>query len=138
MGELRMLRGSLQGKLLFPVIFGGVFIILTILFVLAKTQKEIVLNSGKDMADLIVKQSSEMRKIYAGKIMPKIKENGGYDSVDWETTKGAVPAAATLVNMVGHNLAQTMPGVELRLYSEVPFKNRTLDLDGFEKNLLKF
>lgn len=26
-----------------------------------------------------------------------------------ETTKGAVPAAATLVNMVGHNLAQTMP-----------------------------
>ena len=45
MGELRMLRGSLQGKLLFPVIFGGVFIILTILFVLAKTQKEIVLNS---------------------------------------------------------------------------------------------
>ena len=131
-----MVKGSLQGKLLFPIIFGGIFIVITILFFLAKTQKEIVVHSGLDMADLVVNQSSEMRKIYAGKIMPKIKENGGYDSVDWETTKGAVPAAATLVNMVGHNLAQTIPGVELRLYSEVPFKNRTLDLDGFEKKPL--
>ena len=132
-----MVKGSLQGKLLFPIIFGGIFIVITILFFLAKTQKEIVVHSGLDMADLVVNQSSEMRKIYAGKIMPKIKENGGYDSVDWETTKGAVPAAATLVNMVGHNLAQTMPGVELRLYSEVPFKNRTLDLDGFEKKSIE-
>jgi methyl-accepting chemotaxis protein len=89
------------------------------------------------MADLVTKQSSEMRKIYAGKIMPKIQENGGYDSSDWETTKGAVPAAATLVNMVGHNLSQTLPGVELRLYSEHPFKNRNLDLDEFEKKSIE-
>ncbi len=132
-----MFRGSLQGKLLFPVIFGGVFIILTILFVLMKTEKGIVLESGIEMAELTTKQSSEMRKIYAGKIMPKIKENGGNDSVDWETTKGSVPAAATFVNMVGHNLSQTLPGVELRLYSEHPFKNRSLDLDEFEKKSIE-
>ena len=62
-----MVKGSLQGKLLFPIIFGGIFIVITILFFLAKTQKEIVVHSGLDMADLVVNQSSEMRKIYAGK-----------------------------------------------------------------------
>ena len=132
-----MFKGSLRSKLLFPVIFGGLFIILTMIIVLIKTEKGIVLESGIQMADLVTKQSSEMRKIYAGKIMPKIKENGGYDSADWEKLKGAVPAAATLVNMVGHNLSQALPGVELRLYSEHPFKNRNLNLDGFEKKSIE-
>jgi len=132
-----MFKGSLQSKLLFPIIFGGIFIIAIMIVVLMKTEKGIVLESGVQMADLVTKQSSEMRKIYAGKIMPKIQENGGYDSSDWETTKGAVPAAATLVNMVGHNLSQTLPGVELRLYSEHPFKNRNLDLDEFEKKSIE-
>ena len=128
-----MFKSSLKSRLLFPIIIGSLVIVLTLTLMLFKTQNSIILENGVQMADLVTKQSSEMRKIYAGKIMPKIQENGGYDSADWEKTKGAVPAAATLVNMVGHNLSQSLPGVSLRLYSEQPFKNRSLQLDEFEK-----
>jgi len=128
---------SLKGKLLFPIIISTILIILTLTLILSKTEKSVILKSGTQMADLVTKQSSEMRKIYAGKIMPKIQENGGYDHENWENLKGAVPAAATFVNMVGHNLSEALPGVKLRLYSEHPFKNRTLQLDDFERKSLE-
>jgi methyl-accepting chemotaxis protein len=127
---------SLKGKLLLPLIIGSIVIIISLMFILSKTEKNVLIESGTQMADLVTKQASSMRKIYAGKIMPKIQENGGYDSADWEKTKGAVPAAATLVNLVGHSLSESLQGTKLRLYSEHPFKNRSLQLNNFEKRSL--
>jgi len=129
-------KSNLKVKILFPIIISTMIIILALSIVLLKTEKSVLVESGTQMADLVTKQASEMRKIYAGQIMPKIYENGGYDHENWQERKGAVPAAATLVNMVGHNLSNAMPGVTLRLYSEYPFKNRTLQLDEFEKKSL--
>jgi len=128
---------SIKNKIIFPVIVGGLVVLAIILMTSMSAKNSILLQSGIQVADVMTKQSSEMRKIYAGKIMPKIQENGGYDHEDWENIKGAVPAAATFVNLVGHNISQAMPGVTLRLYSEHPFKNRELQLDEFEKQSLK-
>ncbi len=129
--------GSIKGKLIFPLVISSILILITLIVISIKIEKNVILESGTQMASLATKQASEMRKIYAGKIMPKIHENGGYDHADWESLKGAVPAAATLVNMVGHNLSQALPGVKLRLYSEHPFKNRSLQLDAFERKSLE-
>jgi methyl-accepting chemotaxis protein len=130
------LNKSIKKQITIPAILSGIVICVAVLFSSYNAEKNISLDSAIQMADIVTKQSSEMRKIYAGKIMPKIQENGGYDHADWENVKGAVPAAATFVNMVGHNISNAIPGVSLRLYSEHPFKNRSLTLDDFEKNSL--
>lgn len=128
---------SIKNKIAIPIIIGGMITISSIVVISYLTENKIILESGLQMADLTAKQSSEMRKIYAGQIMPKIQDNGGYDHEDWKNLPGAVPAAATLVNMIGHNISQEVPGVNLRLYSEHPFKNRTFQIDEFEQKAIK-
>ncbi len=127
---------SIKLKITVPVIVGGIVVVSSILTILVSTKDKILEQSGIQMADIMVSQASETRKIYAGKIMPKIQQNGGYDHADWETLHGAVPAAATFVGMIGDNVAKRLEGVSLRLYSEFPFKNKTLKLDTFEKRSL--
>lgn len=128
---------SIKNKIAIPIIIGGVITLSSVIVTSYLTENKIILKSGLQMADLTAKQSSEMRKIYAGQIMPKIQDNGGYDHEDWKNLPGAVPAAATLVNMIGHNISQEVPGVNLRLYSEHPFKNRTLQIDEFEQKAIE-
>ena len=128
---------SIKNKIAIPIIIGGAITISSVIVTSYLTENKIILESGLQMADLTAKQSSEMRKIYAGQIMPKIQDNGGYDHEDWKNLPGAVPAAATLVNMIGHNISQEVPGVNLRLYSEHPFKNRTLQIDEFEQKAIE-
>lgn len=57
-----MVKGNLQGKLLFPIIFGGIFIVITILFFPSKDSKRNCCTQWSDMADLVVNQSSEIEK----------------------------------------------------------------------------
>ena len=128
---------SIKNKIAIPIIIGGVITLSSVIVTSYLTENKIILKSGLQMADLTAKQSSEMRKIYAGQIMPKIQDNGGYDHEDWKNLPGAVPAAATLVNMIGHNISQEVPGVNLRLYSEHPFKNRILQIDEFEQKAIE-
>ena len=128
---------SIKNKIAIPIIIGGVITLSSVIVTSYLTENKIILKSGLQMADLTAKQSSEMRKIYAGQIMPKIQDNGGYDHENWKNLPGAVPAAATLVNMIGHNISQEVPGVNLRLYSEHPFKNRTLQIDEFEQKAIE-
>ena len=75
-------NSNLKTKILFPIVISTLIIILTLSIVLYKVEKNVLSESGVQMASLVTKQSSEMRKIYAGKIMPKIFENGGYDDAD--------------------------------------------------------
>ena len=131
------LSKSIKWKITIPIIIGALSIVSSVLISSYYTEKEIVKESGIPMAELLAKQSSEMRKIYANEIMPVIQDLGGYDHINWKENKGAVPAAATLVNMVGHNISQTLPGVNLKLFSEVPFKNKINHLDSFEKTALE-
>ncbi|QOG11943.1 methyl-accepting chemotaxis protein [Arcobacter sp. FWKO B] len=128
---------SVKTQITVPVVIGGIIVILAVLAISIYAKNVIMTQSGIQVADVMAKQASEARKIYAGQIMPKIQGLGGYDHADWKDMDGAVPAAATLVNMIGHNVANVMPGVNLRLYSELPFTNRKLELDDFERRSLK-
>jgi methyl-accepting chemotaxis protein len=128
---------SVKAKITVPLIIGGVLMMAFVIGISNYSKNATLENSGLQVANSMVTQAGEVRKIYAGKIMPKINEAGGIDHEDWENVHGAVPAAATLIGMIGESVAKQSPGVTLRLYSQEPYKHRELNLDGFEKRSLQ-
>ncbi|MGE4294580.1 MAG: methyl-accepting chemotaxis protein [Campylobacterales bacterium] len=128
---------NVQWKILLPVLAGGIVAIVLSVAASLHAKKALLIESGLNVAQVMVTQASQMRSIYAGAITLKAMEGGAQVEHDWTHKEGAIPPAATLVGMVGDAVAKQMPGVTLRLYSEHPFTHQTLKLDGFERTSLQ-
>ena len=127
---------SVLWKILIPVLLGGAAAIALSIGAAYHAKGVLLKEGGLNVAEVMVAQSAQMRSFYASRILPKAAEGGVEAHHDWQKLHGTIPPAASLVDLVGEGVAQKMPGVSLRLYSDHPFTHRTLKLDAFEKRAL--
>ncbi len=128
---------SILWKILLPILGGGALTLALTLWIGQHSKEALLEESGLSVAEVMIAQAAQMRQIYASEIVPAANEGGVVAHHEWDRMHGAVPPAASLVSMVGEAVAQQMPGVSLRLYSDEPFTHRDLKLDGFEQRSLE-
>ncbi len=79
----------------------------------------------------------EVRQIYAGEVVERLKQFDIHATHDYASQERSVPLPATLTMEIGDRLNKTREGAHVRLFSEYPFPHRrTRVLDNFEKEAL--
>lgn len=129
--------GSLQSKLLAPVVAGSLVVVLASLaymFYVTGRQTELV---GLTTARSVSQEVATVRAFYAAEVVTRVRARGMEVNYDYEHRQDTLPLPATLVNVLGEQIAEAYPGTKIRLYSRWPFPHRVADgtarMDNFER-----
>lgn len=128
-----------QGKVLFPIILGGLAVVaicaLAMFYVKKTNVEQVGVNKAKALADQIV----ILRKFYSSEVVSRAKKGKLRVNYDWDQDETTLPLPATFTNVVGKKIEKENPGTSIRLYSRYPFPYRkaTEKYDEFEMEALQ-
>jgi hypothetical protein len=67
-----------------------------------------------------------VNNVYTADVVERLRPRGVQITHDWEQREGAIPIPATMTIHLGKRISeQSKAGVEVRVYSDLPFKGRT-------------
>ncbi|MBY0524566.1 MAG: protein kinase [Gemmataceae bacterium] len=84
----------------------------------------------------------QVNDLYSAQVVNRVTTNGGIASDDYTHKPGAIPLPATLTIELGKLISKGDSGVQVRLYSDYPFKPRLVSNEGgpkdrFERDALR-
>jgi methyl-accepting chemotaxis protein len=133
-----MRRGSLQTKLLLPMVLGGITAVICCLgfmFYLKDKNTELM---GLNTAQALEGQVATLRKFYTSEVVSRAQNAGMKVNHDFTEKPNTLPLPATMVKFLGEQIAKDYPGTSIRLYSRYPFPNSSVQAqyDEFENQAL--
>jgi hypothetical protein len=107
--------------LLAVVTFGSLFG----LWHLSRLSGELVRSTAVESAAQETEVLEELNSFYSEAVVARVKKAGVRATSDYATREGAIPLPATLTIDLGDHIREKSPrGMQVRLYSDHPFKNR--------------
>jgi serine/threonine protein kinase len=109
------------------------------LWELSRLSKHLVRSSALESAAQQSEILNEVNNLYSADVVERAKLKGVEATHDYATRKGAIPLPATLTIELGRHLGErSESGVQVRLYSDHPFRSRTDGgpKDDFERDAL--
>ena len=121
-----------------------IFLVITEIIVVSKISSDINESSHHietvNSAVQTVKQYKEIRSYYNDVIVSKITQNSNIviDS-NHKNIPNAIPLPATMIHDLSEILDKKLNGMQIKIYSDYPFKNRAgRKLDDFEKSSIQY
>lgn len=104
-----------------------------------KASEQVVLQYATDSAQEHAESVTQFRNFYAQELVPRAIRAGVDVTHEYKSRDNALPLPATLTIELGHYLSQVDGGVQVRLYSDLPFPWRTNErhLDDFQRQALQ-
>lgn len=104
-----------------------------------KAGEQVVLQYATDSAQEHAESVTQFRNFYAQELVPRAIRAGVDVTHEYKSRDNALPLPATLTIELGHYLSQVDGGVQVRLYSDLPFPWRTNErhLDDFQRQALQ-
>jgi serine/threonine protein kinase len=109
------------------------------LWELSRLSDQLVRNSALESAAQESEILSAVNKLYTDDVVERVKVKGVAATHDYSKRDGAIPLPATLTIQLGRHLSErSESGVQVRLYSDHPFRSRTDGgpKDDFERDAL--
>jgi hypothetical protein len=107
--------------LLGVVTFGSLFG----LWHLSRLSGDLVRMTAVESAAQETEVLEELNSFYSDAVVARVKKAGVQATSDYTTREGAIPLPATLTIDLGDHIREKSPrGMQVRLYSDYPFKNR--------------
>jgi serine/threonine protein kinase len=109
------------------------------LWELSRLSDQLVRNSALESAAQESEILSAVNKLYTDDVVERVKLKGVAATHDYAKREGAIPLPATLTIQLGRHLSErSESGVQVRLYSDHPFRSRTDGgpKDDFERDAL--
>ena len=115
----------------------GVGVLLFDLYILSQN---IVESIAIHNATIYTQALSQVRDYYASQVVSRLSEQGVEITHDYHLKEGAIPLPATLSIELGEIITNNTAGVQVRLYSDYPFRSRTDGgpRDDFQQEALSF
>lgn len=93
---------------------------------LSRLSQHLVRSSALESAAQQSEILDEVNNLYSANVVERAKQKGVEATHDYPRRKGAIPLPATFTIELGHHLSQrNESGVQVRLYSDHPFRPRT-------------
>lgn len=129
---------KLSTKLLLVITIGGIFMASIIAYEMVLLKQENIEAAGLKAAEARTQGIKSFRSFYTNEIIPRVKKGGMSANFDYKEHEDVFPLPATLVYVLGEQIAKNNPGNSVRLYSRYPFPNRasSQQYDEFELDAL--
>jgi methyl-accepting chemotaxis protein len=124
----------LTNKIMLPILAGGIALGGVTLVVLYLTKQANVRASGLKTAESVANQVAAVRTFYTAQVVSRAAKAGMNVNYDFDQVEDTLPLPATFVHSLGREIAESYPGMRIRLYSKYPFPHRkpTEQYDDFE------
>ena len=116
---------KLSGKLVLPVLIGGVIIVAVVLVAMLFIRDQNTELAGLNTAESVANQIVTVRTFYTAEVVPRAKRAGMGVNYDFADHNDVIPLPATLTRVLGEQIAEAYPGMLVRLYSRFPFPHRS-------------
>ncbi len=129
----------LSYKLLLPLCFTGLVVLGGVLALAAQARHDAVRQAGVATGSAVAKQTVALRSFYTTQIASRALKSGMRLGFDYAQQDSMLPLPATMVKVLGEDIARQYPGSDVKLKSNFPFPNRTAEesrLDAFQSRAL--
>ncbi|WP_415887411.1 ATP-binding protein [Neptuniibacter sp. QD37_6] len=124
-------RKSLVWRIIFPVLFAMVLLVMAILYYLPQVLTQQAIDDAQQRAEETVEEFKRLRRYYTENVVSEVLLHSDIDvTIDHKNNPKSIPLPATMVHELSEQYSQT--GTLIKLYSSYPFPNRAeRQLDEF-------
>ncbi|WP_415906042.1 DUF3365 domain-containing protein [Neptuniibacter sp. QD72_48] len=124
-------RKSLVWRIIFPILFAMVLLVIAILYYLPQVLTQQAIDDAQQRAEETVEEFKRLRRYYTENVVSEVLLHSDIDvTIDHKNNPKSIPLPATMVHELSEQYSQT--GTLIKLYSFYPFPNRAeRQLDEF-------
>ncbi|WP_415903124.1 ATP-binding protein [Neptuniibacter sp. QD29_5] len=116
-------RKSLVWRIIFPVLFVMVLLVIAILYYLPQVLTQQAIDDAQQRAEETVEEFKRLRGYYTENVVSEVLLHSDIDvTTDHKNNSKSIPLPATMVHELSEQYSQT--GTMIKLYSFYPFPNR--------------
>ena len=133
-------RNSIAVAIVMPLLLIIFAVMIFLYFYFAYVSRQTSVQSAVNMAESTISQFKILRGYYTNSVVSKVKEYSDLAiSFDHAEREGTIPLPATMIHDLSDLFSAEENSLQLKLYSEYPFPNRTgRVLDGFAGQAIEY